>query len=90
MTRRSGVSGPERAYPDSVFKNSDLRNAFTALCSVTQSRESSPLFPRRNFPSLVEWVKGGTDLIRQAGGMEGYEARFITQTEKYGRQILIL
>jgi beta-glucosidase len=30
------------------------------------------------------------DLVRQAGAVEGYEARFITQTEKYGRQILML
>jgi beta-glucosidase len=30
------------------------------------------------------------DLVRQAGGVEGYEARFITQTAKYNRQILML
>ena len=30
------------------------------------------------------------DLVRQAGSVEGYEARFITQTEKYNRQILML
>jgi beta-glucosidase len=30
------------------------------------------------------------DLLRQAGGVEGYEARFITQTEKYHRQMLML
>ena len=30
------------------------------------------------------------DLVRQAGGVEGYEARFITQTGKYDRQILML
>jgi len=30
------------------------------------------------------------DLVRQAGGVEGYEARFITQTEKYHRQVLML
>jgi beta-glucosidase len=30
------------------------------------------------------------DLVRQAAGVEGYEARFITQTEKYDRQILML
>lgn len=29
-------------------------------------------------------------LVEQAGGVEGYEARFITQTEKYHRQILML
>ena len=29
------------------------------------------------------------DLVRQAGGVEGYEARFITQTEKYNRQVLM-
>jgi beta-glucosidase len=30
------------------------------------------------------------DLVRKAGGVEGYEARFITQTEEYNRQILML
>lgn len=30
------------------------------------------------------------DLVRQAGAVEGYEARFITQTEKYRRQVLML
>ena len=30
------------------------------------------------------------DLVRQAGAVEDYEARFITQTEKYHRQILML
>jgi beta-glucosidase len=30
------------------------------------------------------------ELVRQAGRVEGYEARFITQTEKYNRQILML
>lgn len=29
-------------------------------------------------------------LVRKAAGVEGYEARFITQTEKYNRQILML
>jgi beta-glucosidase len=30
------------------------------------------------------------DLVRQAAGVEGYEARFITQTPKYDRQMLML
>jgi beta-glucosidase len=30
------------------------------------------------------------DLVRQAAGVEGYEARFITQTQKYDRQMLML
>ena len=30
------------------------------------------------------------DLVRQAGAVQGYEARFITQTAKYNRQLLIL
>ena len=30
------------------------------------------------------------DLVRRAAGVEGYEARFITQTAKYDRQILML
>jgi beta-glucosidase len=30
------------------------------------------------------------ELVRQAGGVEGYEARFISQTAKYDRQVLML
>ena len=30
------------------------------------------------------------EMVRQAAGVEGYEARFITQTAKYDRQILML
>ena len=30
------------------------------------------------------------DLVRQAGGVQGYEARFITQTPAYNRRILML
>jgi beta-glucosidase len=30
------------------------------------------------------------DLVRQAAGVEGYEARYITQTPQYNRQILML
>ena len=30
------------------------------------------------------------ELVRQAGDVEGYEARFITQTAKYDRQMLML
>jgi beta-glucosidase len=30
------------------------------------------------------------DLVRQAAAIEGYEARFITQTSKYNRQLLML
>ncbi len=30
------------------------------------------------------------ELVRQAGGVEGYEARFITQTKRYNRQVLML
>ena len=30
------------------------------------------------------------ELVRQAGNVEGHEARFITQTEKYHRQVLML
>ena len=30
------------------------------------------------------------ELVRQAAGVEGYEARFISQTEKYNRRILML
>jgi beta-glucosidase len=30
------------------------------------------------------------DLVRQAGAVQGYEARYITETEKYDRQILML
>ncbi len=47
--------------------------------------------PPRSSRSRPAWAKPGTPtLVRQAAGVEGYEARYITQTPKYDRQILML
>jgi beta-glucosidase len=54
-------------------------NAQRAAITTTQ-------FPQP--PGMGEsWDPG---LVREAGGVEGYEARFITQTKKYNRQMLML
>jgi len=56
-----------------------------------ESRPGRPMITTTQFPQPPgmgeSWDPG---LVRQAGGVEGYEARFITQTEKYNRQILML
>ena len=52
---------------------------------------SSQVFATTQFPQPPGM--GATwdpDLIRQAGGVEGYEARFITQTARYNRRLLSL
>jgi beta-glucosidase len=54
-------------------------------------RPERPAIPTTQFPQPPgmgeSWDPG---LVRQAGGVEGYEARFISQTEKYHRQMLML
>ncbi|MBV9294967.1 MAG: glycoside hydrolase family 3 C-terminal domain-containing protein [Acidobacteriaceae bacterium] len=50
-----------------------------------------PPIPTTQFPQPPGMGESwDPDLVRQAGGVEGYEARFITQTEKYHRQVLML
>jgi beta-glucosidase len=50
-----------------------------------------PPIPTTQFPQPPGMGESwDPDLVRQAGAVEGYEARFITQTEKYHRQVLML
>ena len=60
-----------------------------AWCSA--KRAATPPITTTQFPQPPgmgeSWDPG---LVRQAAGVEGYEARFITQTAKYDRQILML
>ena len=59
-------------------------------CSAKPRGNRAPItttqFPQP--PGMGE--SGIPELVRQAAGVEGYEARFITQTAKYDRQILML
>jgi beta-glucosidase len=56
-----------------------------------QGRINSTAIPTTQFPQPPGMGESwDPDLVRQAGGVQGYEARFITQTEKYDRQILML
>ncbi|WP_019832747.1 glycoside hydrolase family 3 C-terminal domain-containing protein [Sphingomonas sp. PR090111-T3T-6A] len=56
----------------------------------SDKKQLSPI-PTTQFPQPpgmgASW---DPDLVRQAGGVEGHEARYITQTASYGRQILML
>lgn len=55
-----------------------------------QARPGRPPIPTTQFPQPPGM--GDTwdpDLVRQAGGVEGYEARYITQTPKYNRRVLM-
>jgi beta-glucosidase len=56
-----------------------------------QGRPGRPAIPTTQFPQPPGM--GATwdpDLVRQAAGVEGYEARYITQTPEYNRQLLTL
>ena len=56
-----------------------------------QGRINRTAIPTTQFPQPPGMGESwDPDLVRQAGGVQGYEARFITQTEKYDRQILML
>jgi beta-glucosidase len=56
-----------------------------------QARENRPPITTTQFPQPpgmgASW---DPELVRRAAGVEGYEARFITQTAKFNRQILML
>ena len=57
----------------------------------TQGRINRGAIPTTQFPQPPGMGETwDPELVRQAGGVQGYEARFITQTEKYNRQILML
>ncbi len=56
-----------------------------------EGRPGRPMITTTQFPQPPGMGESwDPELVRQAGGVEGYEARFITQTEKYDRQILML
>ena len=57
----------------------------------SEGRFKSTAIPTTQFPQPPGMGESwDPDLVRQAGAVQGYEARFITQTEKYHRQILML
>ncbi len=56
-----------------------------------QSRYARQPIPTTQFPQPPGMGESwDPNLVRQAAGVEGYEARYITQTPKYHRQILLL
>ena len=56
-----------------------------------ESRPGRPMITTTQFPQPPGMGESwDPELVREAGGVQGYEARFITQTEKYNRQILML
>lgn len=56
-----------------------------------QGRPGRPPITTTQFPQPVGMGESwDPEMVRQAGGVEGYEARFITQTPQYNRQILML
>ncbi len=88
--RRSLSSAPKPAYPVSESPTSAAPKEFTASFSASPAASAFPS-PPRSFLSPPAWAKHGIpDLVRQAADVEGYEARYITQTPKYDRQILML
>ena len=60
---------------------------------VVQREKRGPLepIPTTQFPQPPGMGETwDPELVRQAGAVQGYEARFITETEKYKRQLLVL
>ncbi|HKR28387.1 MAG TPA: glycoside hydrolase family 3 C-terminal domain-containing protein [Acidobacteriaceae bacterium] len=56
-----------------------------------QGRPGRPPITTTQFPQPVGMGESwDPEMVRQAGGVEGFEARFITQTPQYNRQILML
>ena len=56
----------------------------------SEERQRSPI-PTTQFPQPPGMGESwDPDLVRQAGGVQGYEARYITQTPGYDRPILML
>ncbi|HEV2277442.1 MAG TPA: glycoside hydrolase family 3 C-terminal domain-containing protein [Acidobacteriaceae bacterium] len=56
-----------------------------------QGRPGRPPITTTQFPQPVGMGESWDPaMVREAGGVEGYEARFITQTPQYNRQILML
>jgi beta-glucosidase len=54
-------------------------------------RGNRPPIPTTQFPQPPGMGESwDPELVRQAAGVEGYEARFITQTEKYDHPVLML
>jgi hypothetical protein len=89
-TRRSTAWAPAPASRASASPTSAAPKAFTASCSANARGKRQPItttqFPQP--PGMGEtW---DPDMVRQAAAVEGYEARYITQTPKYDRQILML
>jgi beta-glucosidase len=58
---------------------------------VQRGQYDGPLVHTTQFPQPPGMGQSwDPELVRQAGGVEGYEARFISQTERYHRSILML
>ena len=56
----------------------------------SEERQRAPI-PTTQFPQPPGMGESwDPDLVRQAGGVQGYEARYITQTPAYDRRILML
>jgi beta-glucosidase len=56
-----------------------------------QGRPGRPSITTTQFPQPVGMGESwDPEMVREAGGVEGFEARFITQTPQYNRQILML
>jgi hypothetical protein len=93
MTIDEKIRLPGHEYGRAAAGRDELRQspkAFMEWCSARARGKRQPItttqFPQP--PGMgASW---DPELVREAAGVEGYEARFITQTAKYDRQILML
>ncbi|HWT66126.1 MAG TPA: glycoside hydrolase family 3 C-terminal domain-containing protein [Terracidiphilus sp.] len=79
---------------DTAVPRLDVRNigASEGIHGVVQRTpwDGKPPITTTQFPQVVGMGETwDPELVRQAAGVEGYEARYITETAKYDRQILM-
>ncbi len=82
--------GTQTAVPRLGVPNMGSSEGIHGVVQRGGTRNRTPI-PTTQFPQPPGMGESwDPDLVRQAGAVEGYEARFITQTEKYNRQMLML
>jgi beta-glucosidase len=83
--------GTKTAVPRLGVKSFGSSEGIHGVVQRGGGKVSRPIITTTQFPQPPGMGESWDPaLVRQAAGVEGYEARYITQTEKYDRQILML
>lgn len=90
IDEKVAILGTQTGVPRLGIPNMGSSEGIHGVVQRGGGKRNMPPIPTTQFPQppgLGEtW---DPELVRQAAGVEGYEARFITQTPKYDRQILV-